>query len=115
MSEDDKIAVVGDADLVFAFRALGLHVFSPRDAEGARRIAAELRKEGFALCFVHQKWLEIFKPAKKESRRTAEPVIVGYSDFRSLVDEVEKRLRELAVKATGSDSLVKRKGKDESS
>lgn len=115
MSENDKIAVVGDADLVFAFRALGFHVFSPLDAEAARRVAAELRKEGFALCFVHQKWLEMFKPAKKESGRTAEPVVVGYSDFRSLTDEVDKKLREMAVKATGSDSLVKRKGKDESS
>jgi V/A-type H+-transporting ATPase subunit F len=114
MSDFDKIAVIGDADLVFAWRALGLHVFSPRDAEAARRIRAEIGKGNFALCFVHQKWLEIFQEEEKDSGRKFWPVVVGFSDFRSLTDEVEKKVRGIAAKATGSDSLVKRKGKDES-
>jgi hypothetical protein len=38
-------------------------------------------------------------------------VIVGFSDYRKISDHLEVRLREMAVRATGSDSLVKRKGK----
>lgn len=114
MSDFDKIAIVGEADLVFAFRALGVHTFSPKDVEDARKIMAKIEKENFALCFVHQRWLEAFKKERKETEKKFCPAVVGFSDYRSLTDDVEKMVREMAVKATGSDSLVKRKGKDES-
>lgn len=115
MSEFEKVAIVGEADLVFAFRALGVQVFSPKNVEEARQVMAELEKESFALCFVHQRWLEAFKEEGKETGRKFCPVVVGFSDYRSLTDEVNKMVREMAIRATGSDSLVKRKGKDESS
>jgi vacuolar-type H+-ATPase subunit F/Vma7 len=115
MSDFDKVAIVGEADLVFALRALGVHIFSPKDVEDARKIMAKIEKEKFALCFVHQRWLQVFKGEKKDSRRIFCPAVVGFSDYRSLTDEAEKIVREMAVKAAGSDSLVKRKGKDESS
>jgi hypothetical protein len=43
------------------------------------------------------------------------PVFLGFSDYRDLTEAIEQMVKEMAVRATGSDSLVKRKGQDESS
>lgn len=110
MSEFSRVALVGDADCVYGFRVLGVRTFSPGDAGEARKIAAEILKGGFALCLVDQRWLAVFKEEEVEADRKLCPVIVGFSDYRSLTDELEKRVRAMAVKATGSDSIVKRKG-----
>jgi hypothetical protein len=35
------------------------------------------------------------------------PVVAGFSDYRMVTDYLEKMISEMAVKATGSDALVK--------
>ena len=110
MSEFSRIAVVGDADCVFGFRVLGVSTFSPADVEEAKKTAAQVLRGDFALCLVDQRWLAVFKEEEAEAGRRLCPVIVGFSDYRSLTDELEKRVRAMAVKATGSDSNIKRKG-----
>jgi len=111
----DKIAAVGDADLLFGLRALGVKVFSPREVNEARRVLERIDKEKFALCLVHQDWLQAMSEEKKAFGKKFGPVIVGFSDYRTLADTVEKMVKKMAVRATGSDALIKGKGKDESS
>lgn len=109
----DKVAVVGDADIVFPLRALGVKVFSPKSLEEAREILEALEEENFALCFLHE---NLFEPLRKEREALMKkycPVVVGFSDHRKITDHLEKMMRELAIKATGSDSFVKRRGEDE--
>jgi vacuolar-type H+-ATPase subunit F/Vma7 len=109
----DKVAVVGDADIVFPLRALGVKVFSPKNLEEAREIMETLEEENFALCFLHE---SLFEPLKKERESLMKkycPVVVGFSDHRKVTDHLEKMMGELAIKATGSDSFVKRRGEDE--
>jgi vacuolar-type H+-ATPase subunit F/Vma7 len=113
MSDFVHIAVIGERDLVFGFRALGMQTFSPASAEEAEKMASKIVQGDFALCLVDQRWLAAFKEEEATAGGKFCPVIVGFSDYRSLSDEVEKRVREMAVKATGSDSLVKRKGSHE--
>jgi len=113
MSDFSRIAVIGEADLVFGFRALGIRTFSPAGADDAEKIASMIIRGDFALCLVDDRWLAEFKEEEASAGRKFCPVIVGFSDYRSLSDEVEKRVREMAVKATGSDALVKRKGSHE--
>jgi len=109
----DKVAVVGEADIIFALRALGMKVFSPKNLEEAKRVMETLEKENFALCFLHEKFLEPLKEEREALREKFCPVVVGFSDYRKLTDYLEKMVRDMAIKATGSDSLVKRKGEDE--
>ena len=45
----DKIAVIGDAELIFPLRALGIRVFSPADVEEARQVLLSLEDEEIAL------------------------------------------------------------------
>ena len=113
MSNSGRIAVIGDADLVFGLRALGLRTFSPRSADEARKILAGIRKENYSLCLVHQQWLDALKEEREEAGRKFYPVVLGFSDYRASADLLERMVREMAVKATGSDSLVRGQGKNE--
>lgn len=109
-----KVAAVGDEDLLFGLRALGVKVFSLRDVTEAARILAILEREKVALCLVHQDWLEVMSEERKKAIQKPRPVLVGFTDYRTLAETIEKMVREMAVRATGSDVLIKRKGKDES-
>ncbi len=115
MFSSGKIAAVGDADLLFGLKALGVTVFSPQDASDMRRIMVTLEKEKFVLCWLHQDWLDVLSRDKKKDEKKLGPVVIGFADYRMLADTLGKMVREMSIKATGSDALVKRKGKDESS
>ena len=109
----DKMAIVGESDLVFPFKALGVRIFSPKNVDEAREILAEIEKENFALCFLHESFYEALAEEREVLAQKFCPVVVGYSDYRKITDYLEKVMKEMAIKATGSDSLVKRRGKDE--
>jgi vacuolar-type H+-ATPase subunit F/Vma7 len=109
----DKVAVVGEADIIFALRALGVKVFSPKSQEEAKEVMESLAKENFALCFLHESFLEPLKEVREALRYKYCPVVVGFSDYRKVTDQLERMMRDVAIKATGSDGLVKRKEEDE--
>lgn len=111
MSEGMKVAIVGEAGLLFGFRALGLKVFSPASVDEARAVMAVLEKGDYALCFLHESYFGPLQEEREAIGKKFRPVIVGFSDYRKISDHIEVRLKEMAVRATGSDSLVKRKGK----
>lgn len=109
----DRIAVIGDDDVIFAFKALGFKTYSPENVEEARRMLAALEEEDVALCFLHEKYFEPLREERKALEKKLCPVVVVYSDFKTVTDYLGNMIREMAIKATGSDSLVRRRGKDE--
>jgi vacuolar-type H+-ATPase subunit F/Vma7 len=109
MSDGMKVAIVGDAGLLFGFRALGVKVFSPANLDEARAVLALLEKENYGLCLLHESFFGPLKEEREVLGRKFSPVVVGFSDYRTASDHLEVRLREMAVRATGSDALVKRK------
>jgi vacuolar-type H+-ATPase subunit F/Vma7 len=106
----DRVAVIGDLDLIFPLRGLGFMVFSPQTVEEARQILRSLEKERIALCFLHERWLEPLAEEREVLGKKFCPVVVGFSDYRQITDHMGEMLRGMAIKATGSDSLVKRRG-----
>ena len=109
----DKVAVVAEADIIFALRALGIKIFSPKNLEEAKKIMESLAKENFALCFLHESFLEPLREEREVLRGKFCPVVVGFSDYRKVTDQLGRMMRDVAIKATGSDSLVKRREEDE--
>lgn len=109
----NNLAVIGDSELVFPLRAMGIKVFSPKTVDEARDVLMSLEKEGISLCFLHEKYLLPLKEEREALRKKLSPVVVGFSDYRQIGDAMGELMRELAVKATGSDYLVKRRGHDE--
>ena len=110
----DRMAFIGDADLVFPLRTLGIKTYSPKTIEEAGQILQTLEKEKIALCFLHEKFLEPLKEKRAILEKKFCPVVVGFSDYREINDHLGEMMRDLAIKATGSDSLVKQqRGQDE--
>ncbi|MGD9345389.1 MAG: V-type ATP synthase subunit F [Candidatus Aminicenantes bacterium] len=109
----DRVAVIGDRDLIFPLKILGIRVFSPKDVDEARQVLDSLEEEGIALCLVHERFLGPLSSEREALKERYVPVVAGFSDYRKVTDELGEMMREMAVKATGSDSLVKRRGTDE--
>ena len=72
-----------------------------------------LQKEDIAICFLHQKYFEELHEEREALGKKFCPVVAGFSDYRTISDHLGKMMKDMAVKATGSDSLVKRRGNDE--
>jgi V/A-type H+-transporting ATPase subunit F len=103
----DKVAIVGDDELVYAFRALGIEVFSPQTAREARDIMEKLRQENFAVCFLHESLFDALKQERDALRESFCPVIVGFSGYQQVMGHLEKAMKTIVIKSTGSDSLLK--------
>jgi vacuolar-type H+-ATPase subunit F/Vma7 len=106
----EKIAIIGDSEIVFAFRAMGFKVFTPKNVAEARRALETVIMENFGLCFLHYSYFEPLAEERKEIQKSICPVLVGFSDYRDVTDQIQHILRETAIKATGSDLLAKGKG-----
>lgn len=106
----DKVAIVGDFDLLLPFKALGWKVFSAKNREEAKRALGIIEKEKYALCFLHESFLEPLREEREALERKFCPVVVGFSDYSKVTDYLKVMVKDLAIKATGSDSLVRRKG-----
>jgi vacuolar-type H+-ATPase subunit F/Vma7 len=105
-----RVAVIGDQDLVCPLRALGMRIYTPGHLEEARKILEELEHEDIVLCFLHQSYFEPLQEERETLGQKFTPVVVGFSDYRKITDHLDKMMRDMAVKATGSASLVKRRG-----
>jgi vacuolar-type H+-ATPase subunit F/Vma7 len=105
----EKVAVIGDRDLIFPLRTLGIKVYSPNTIEEAAGILKKLEDEGVALCFLHERYFNDLKEERETMEKKFCPVIAGFSDYRTVSDYLANMIREMAVKATGSDSLVKKR------
>ncbi|MGB4705565.1 MAG: V-type ATP synthase subunit F [Candidatus Saccharicenans sp.] len=112
MSEKAKIAVIGDRDICAPFAVFGLTVFTPGNVEEARSMLTQVAEEKFAICLIQETWLESLKAEVSELSQKTAPVCVGFSDFRAISESVQNLMRELSIKATGSDSLFARGRKE---
>jgi len=112
MSEAGRMAVIGDLDFCAPFKALGMSVLSPAHPDEARAMLAEVVQERYAICLIQETWLEVLKPEVAELRHKLAPVCVGFSDFRASSESVESLMKELSIKAIGSDALFTRGRKE---
>ncbi len=111
MSDMMKVAIVGDAALLVGFRALGIKVFSPANPDEARAVLALLEKEDITASASSTRGSS--GPSRRRGRRSvgnSAPSSWAFRTTRTASDHLEVMLREMAVRATGSDALVKRKG-----
>lgn len=105
----DRVAIIGERDLVLPLKVMGFRVFFPKDIDEARHVMESLEEEGIALCLIHESYFEPLKSEREALRGKFAPVVAAFSDYRKVTDELGKMMREIAIKATGSDSLVKKR------
>lgn len=108
MSETGNIAIIGEKDLCTPFRLFGLTVFAPKSLDEARAMLAQVVDEKYAICLIQETWLGELKAEVEELSQKFSPVCVGFSDFRAASKSVEILMRQLSIKATGSEALFAR-------
>lgn len=110
MSEDKqgKIAIIGDPDILLIFKVLGMEVYPARNEEEARKAINEVEAKNFQLCFLQQDYYSLL--SEKEKKKELWPVFMPFRDYRQEEDLLEREIKKMMIKATGSDTLL-RKGR----
>ncbi len=101
-----QIAAIGDEDSMVVLSLAGITVFCARNKEAALEKIDEVINQGFGLCLIQDEFYPLVL-AKQKIEGGWQPVFLPFRDYRQAVDLIQSRLRELAIKATGSDSLLK--------
>ncbi|MFQ5720995.1 MAG: V-type ATP synthase subunit F [Candidatus Aminicenantales bacterium] len=108
----DKVAIIGTFDLIFPFKAMGIKTFSPQNLEEAKRLMKKIKEEKYGFCLLDENLFQLLKEELEDLSKEFCPVVVGVSDYRKITSYLEEMMGRMAIKATGSDSLIKR-GEDE--
>jgi vacuolar-type H+-ATPase subunit F/Vma7 len=107
MSKAAQIAIIGEAEFCQLFRLFGLAVYSPANLDEARKMLGQVVEEKYSLCLIQTTWLEALKADLAAISHKFLPVCLGFSDYRGASESVAKAMRELSIRATGSDALFR--------
>lgn len=104
---EGKIAVIGDADFVLPFKALGVEIFTvEKNREEILEAAQEILKQKFALVVaaenVAQAASEVFEPTQRQSM----PCVVAIPTSEQSEGYATKSLGKLLKHATGINILA---------
>ena len=103
-----KIAVVGSADSVIGFKALGLDTYAVENGEDAKRVLHEItkpREDEYAIIYLEETMaVEIQSEIRKYDERPS-PAIILIPGRNGPMGLGQAALNEAIEKAIGSDSL----------
>ncbi|MCX7974113.1 MAG: hypothetical protein N3B16_06370 [Candidatus Aminicenantes bacterium] len=105
-----KVAIIGDPDILLIFKFLGLSLFPVQTENEAREALKEVEARNFKLCLLQQNFY--FLIAEREKRKEKWPVFLPFRDYRQSEDLLQEGIKKMMIKATGSDTLL-RKGQKE--
>ena len=82
-----KIAVIGDKDLILAFKAIGMDVFSADTESEAEKLVKQLAKE-YAIIFITEDLAEKIDQVLAKYKTKAYPVIIPIPSSFIQIDEL---------------------------
>lgn len=105
----DKMAVVGDKDSIFAFKAVGVSVFGADSADEAKERIRGLVKEGYSVIFITEDLAQKLESFLKRYRTEPYPVIIPIPSGGESTGYAMESIRGDMEKAIGADILFKEK------
>ena len=99
-----KIAVIGDKDLILAFKAIGMDVFSAEGAESAEKLVKKLAKE-YAIIFITEDLAEKIDQTLQRYKTKAYPVIIPIPSSNGATGSGIEGIKKDVEKAIGTDIL----------
>ena len=100
-----RIAVIGDADSILGFKALGIEVFSVNDPDQAATTLRSIAKEDFGVIFVTEGIaFQIIDDITEYSQR-ALPAVLTIPDNKGTTGAALEKIRRTVEKALGADIL----------
>ena len=101
-----RIAVVGDRASVLGFKALGVEVFTPEDAESCRKTIDTLAREGAGLIYLTERLAAQIPETVERFRSTMVPAIILIPDRAGSLGMGKAAIRSRVEKAVGKDILT---------
>jgi len=104
--EGSRIAIIGDPDLLLLFKLFGVKIFPARNEAEAREALKEIEARSFELCLIQQNYYFLIN--EKERKKRKGPVFLPFRDYRRPEDLIEEEIKKMMIRATGSDTLLKK-------
>lgn len=101
---EGKIAVVGDRDLILAFKAIGMEVFAATDVEQCENLIKKLAKT-HAVIFVTEDYAKACEHVISRYKSTAYPAIVPIPSGAGSTGYGMENIKKDVEKAVGTDIL----------
>lgn len=99
-----NMALIGEQDMVFPFKAFGIEVFPANNSEEGERIIRELlKKGGYAFLFVSETIYSGLSKIISEVRKMPSPGIIPVPSVKGRTNVSMENLREIIRKAIGID------------
>lgn len=105
----DKMAVIGDKDSIFAFKAVGVEVFGAEDEAEAKERIKSLTKENYKVVFITEDLAEKLEEFLNRYRTRTYPAIIPIPKGGQGTGYAMNSLKRDMDKAIGADILFKDK------
>lgn len=103
----DKIAVVGNKDSVFAFKAVGIDVADAGSADEAKEAVKKLASDGYKVIFITEDLAEETEEFLNKYRTKTYPAIIPIPKGGESTGYAMSGLKKDMEKAIGADILFK--------
>ena len=104
---ENKIAIIGDKDLIEGFSVAGFFISCPEeDSPSAIEGALDkIVKENFSICFILERYASKIKKRISELQKSPYPSVVILPDYQKALNLNQQLLKEIMVRATGAVSV----------
>lgn len=99
-----KIAVIGDKDLILAFKAIGMDVFHANTAEEAEHLVKKLAKE-YSIIYITEDLAQQIDHILMKYKTKAYPAIISIPSSKGSTGYGEECVKKDVERAIGTDIL----------
>ena len=103
----DKIGVIGDKDVVLAFKAIGVDVFGTKNPLEARDIIKSCAKNGYAVLYLTEELAKELEDFLQRYKTVPYPAIIPIPSKSGSTGYTMKGLKKDMEKAIGADILFR--------
>ncbi len=104
----NRIGIVGDADSILAFKAIGVETFGVSSAEEAKDHIKEMSRKDFKVIFITENYAEELEDFLKKYRSNPTPAIIPVPSSKGSTGYGMEGVRRDMEKAIGADILFRK-------
>lgn len=101
LSLENPLVIIGDADVVLGFSALGFQVYPLREPSEFKSVLAEVVRHKIGICLLQDNIYENAKDQIESFKGLALPVFIPFSKTKK-ADLLESLIKDIRLKATGA-------------
>lgn len=109
MSNEYKIGIIGNRDLILPFKAFNFEVFPINNLEEGKEVIKKVTQDNFAILFITEDWEEKLEEELLSLKAATLPAVISLPTHLGSTGYSLKELKKIIERAVGSDILFKDK------